>query len=513
MKVIIADDEEKVCKLIEYLVDWQEHGMELAGFAHDGEKALKLIREVKPNIVITDIRMPEFNGLEVIREIKQEQPQIEFILISGFRQFDYAQEALKQGVSNYLLKPIDQEELNHTLEKIRQRFEEKKEQQIKNRLLTEIQQENQERIRKDNLFQWIFSKDQLPTIFEANADSYFHFKEGIFHLAVLKFDGIASTHLKNLHFYDKVEWVLKRHLNDCYDYEFLFQEGKFLICTNVANMDFLESRLKTVTEELRKNQDFFHGFSVSIGAGSPKEDLSAFQDIDMALKALSQRLVCGVNRLIFSYEVVEQEAVDLGDFAKKLFYAIEVSDMEEIAQQLEQLKDEVLKMPQKSGEMILNVVKSVFELYTVGVKKFHFNYSQLTEISNHFFSELDCIPSANEVFSHLIESIMTSFQDVVRRKEQADSTPVTIAKKYINENFSSQITLEMVSSEVGFSTSYFSTMFKKKTGESFTDYVFRKRMEEAKRQLRETNFAITEICQNVGYLDLKHFNKGFKKCS
>lgn len=114
MKIIVLDDEKRVCDLVCALVLQDELNLELAGTANDGAKGLQLIKEVNPDIVITDIRMPSMDGLELIEKAKDFNPNLQFIIISGYRQFDYAKKAIKFGVSDYLLKPLNQNELTES---------------------------------------------------------------------------------------------------------------------------------------------------------------------------------------------------------------------------------------------------------------------------------------------------------------------------------------------------------------------------------------------------------------
>ena len=123
MKVLIADDEIKVCRLIQHLVDWDALEMDIIGFANDGKTAYESICEKKPDIVITDIRMPVYDGLELIRRAKETNPEINFIVISGYSQFEYAQQAIKYGVKDYLLKPLKKRELENSLIEIKESHE------------------------------------------------------------------------------------------------------------------------------------------------------------------------------------------------------------------------------------------------------------------------------------------------------------------------------------------------------------------------------------------------------
>ena len=124
-RVIIADDEPKVLLLIRNLIQWEELGLELVATANDGISALDLIEELHPDIVITDIRMPGYDGIELIERAKALDSRIDFIIISGYRHFNYAQKAIRFGVEDYLLKPLKALEINQTLRKMTEKYKER----------------------------------------------------------------------------------------------------------------------------------------------------------------------------------------------------------------------------------------------------------------------------------------------------------------------------------------------------------------------------------------------------
>ncbi len=128
LKILVADDEEKVCQLIIRLVDWEALEMEVVGTASNGFEALEKIRDVSPDVVITDIRMPGLDGMELIRQARLLNGELAFVIISGYRHFEYARTAIKYGVSDYLLKPIKKEELTATLSRIKELYLERTEQ-------------------------------------------------------------------------------------------------------------------------------------------------------------------------------------------------------------------------------------------------------------------------------------------------------------------------------------------------------------------------------------------------
>ena len=114
-RVVIADDEQLICTLLIEIIRWDELNLELAGIAHNGRELWQEIIDKHPDIVITDICMPEMDGIELIRQVREKGIPCRFIIVSGYRLFEYAHNALKYNVEDYILKPIDNTELNTRL--------------------------------------------------------------------------------------------------------------------------------------------------------------------------------------------------------------------------------------------------------------------------------------------------------------------------------------------------------------------------------------------------------------
>lgn len=117
-KLIVADDEDKVCKLICNVIDWDVLDVEIVDTANTGYEAYDKIRKYRPDIVLTDIKMPGLDGIELIEKVKNDGIETSFVIISGFRQFEYAKSAFKFDVCDYILKPIDEKELYNTIKRV-----------------------------------------------------------------------------------------------------------------------------------------------------------------------------------------------------------------------------------------------------------------------------------------------------------------------------------------------------------------------------------------------------------
>ena len=184
LRVILADDENKVILLMQKLIDWEALGYEIAGTANDGLRALELVEEKQPHLLITDVRMPGCDGIELIQRAKALQPKLHFIVISGYRKFEYAQNALKYGVEDYLLKPLKQEDLTAILLRLKEKmgqeaaveFQLKKSGEHQQDLLLEALQRTAERGGS------FLSAEQV------NREYGFHFGMGTYLAAVIRAD-------------------------------------------------------------------------------------------------------------------------------------------------------------------------------------------------------------------------------------------------------------------------------------------------------------------------------------
>ena len=187
--VLIADDEKKVCQLVANLIDWESLGFEIVGVVNDGISAYKFIQENTVNLMITDIRMPECDGMELIQKAKVLYPNLHIVIISGYSQFDYAQNAIRYGVEDYLLKPIRKKDLMATLQKILDRYKEevldaKKWQDIQKKL-----EENEEIVKRSLLEDLLKRPEKFGGFFiceKINAEYHYKFAEDCYQALIVK---------------------------------------------------------------------------------------------------------------------------------------------------------------------------------------------------------------------------------------------------------------------------------------------------------------------------------------
>ena len=235
IKVVIADDEERICQLIRALIDWEAMGLELAGFAHNGLEAAELAEKLRPDILITDIRMPGISGVELIQRLKEKNSDLEIIVISGYAHFEYAQQAIKYGVGDYLLKPVSKAELTATLEKLRQRICNRREDEQDKEELRRKAEKDVRRMRS-GLLQALLDQTDLPLSIEVLRENYYlQVSPGIFQAFWLKMD-CAQDSLSDssaLALMEKAQSVLERGLKSkCFE---MVSAVKEFSCVGIMN--------------------------------------------------------------------------------------------------------------------------------------------------------------------------------------------------------------------------------------------------------------------------------------
>ena len=279
IKVLIADDEEKVCTLISKLVNWKDFDMEVVATVYNGIEALDYIKKCPVDVAITDIRMPGYDGIELISKAKEINERIEFIIISGYRHFEYAQSAIKYGVSDYLLKPIKKEELNGTLEKIRLQCLKRAEQlSAQEQLRLRLQDDTSKQREQLFLDLLLNSSKEIASLEELNQTYCFKFDKGIFQFTAIKIDcRYEDFNTDSIQVLDeKISKILDSILRDsCREMEIYCKDTIVYALLNYSpeNSQSLRRQLKEVMWEFSVQQTVLEKVYFTLCVGKKIEDV------------------------------------------------------------------------------------------------------------------------------------------------------------------------------------------------------------------------------------------------
>lgn len=522
MKVIIADDEEKICQLIQALVDWNSLEMEVVAIVHNGIEALEAIDKYEPNIVITDIRMPGYDGLEMIRRAKELHSSVEFIIISGYRHFEYAQNAIKYGVKDYLLKPIKKVEIMDTLSKMRDNYLE-----VTERLSVEEKnvlslKNNLDKLRRTFFPDLLLRKNELKdnkTLERINKEYHYQFQKGYFQIVLIQVDGIKFDSVNsNTYVQDKLhKAILKKIGHNCYDFQDLYENNQSVVILNYAekNRKIIRKSLKVLLDELLLQKEIFEKMKITIGVGIAQSNIgNLYTSLKTSKWAIEQRILLGVNKVIEGENVSSNELANSSlfyNFNKKFEEAIDSLLDSKIEEAFEYLELSLKSMKRITGHDIIQMAKEAMNLYLICMRQNKLPIKNTEGYFEKVCMDIENCISMEEIFKYLKKTIMDSFNQVIALKKAEDNKPIRDAKQYMKQHFNEAISLEIISNQVGFNATYFSSLFKKETGKTFSEYLSQIRMEKAKELLKETNQSVATICEEVGYSDTKHFTKLFTK--
>ena len=522
LKVIIADDEPKVALLIRNLIDWKDLDMDLAGVAKNGEEALDLIRRHDPDVIITDIRMPVIGGIELISAAKEIKPSLEFVIISGYKHFDYAHSAIKFGVSDYLLKPINQEELASTLEKVRGRILGRASIQSERERILQIESD-QKRGKRLEIFNLLMDPASRPllTTENLNHNLCYSFKEGCsYRFVVLKTDAPPSEfYSEGLPvFAEKIRetfWKTISPLCDDMEMEFIFSGANFVLGFPPENKPALRDALKDVFDDVRIHNNAFPSAVFTMVGGSIADDPAGLMDSWLNAEwSVYERLLNGTGSFYESLPVRESSpgAASIGRAASKgLEQAMDVMDPAAADRAVSEAAETLSRLNGLTGKDVLHFAKTVYDAWLILCQRYDVTFPGAEKLHAEFVKNLDLLSSASDVYALLRAAVRDSFSSILEKIDEVSGRPVTRAKLYIKERYGENISIGDIAGQEGFNVSYFSTLFKKETGQTFSEYLTKVRMDEAKRLLKETNLSIAQICRAVGYSDIKHFTATFRK--
>jgi hypothetical protein len=520
LKVLIADDEYRICHLINSIIDWEKLGMKVVAMCQDGVEALDNIKSLSPDIVITDIRMPGHDGIELIDICSEFEKRPEFIIISGYRHFEYARSAIKYGVNDYLLKPIKKSELNATLKKISDQYmnltkDHNSETEFINRL-----KNDDEVLRNMYISSLLYRESQKyrnKELKEINSEFHYHMREGLFAVSIIKLDGNTVRESTDIDFIlANIAEKLKTQLSDCvFDHAVMSEDNCMYILLNFSNEygERIKKELKTLFEELLIKKSMFYNLKVTMSLSEFKDDVNAFENLLKSAKYLIEdRIIQGTDKFISNNERKYCNLTEthvFTEFNKDIMQALESMNELKVRRCIRRLKEQITDIKGITGHDIIQMTKEVCNLYIFFIKR------QQLFIENNFLEEYNnkvqgCC-SMDELFDHLLSYIGNAFEKAVYLKKQEENKPVRLAKEYIKENYQKSISLEDVSTYAGLSAAYLSTVFKKETGVSFLEYLSKHRIDKAKQLLKETSLSVAAVCEEVGYTDLRHFTKTFVK--
>lgn len=510
-KIVIADDELLIIQLLEKLIDYERFSVQVVGTATDGMSAWMLVKELKPDILITDIKMPCMDGLELIEHINQSNTPVSIIAISGYRRFDYAYNALKSGVEDYLVKPISKKDLNEALEKVCAMLAARN---PGSEADAESGRKGVAQTRSALIADCFAGKERAESLEEINARYMVSFQPGCFAGLAIRIDPAHSDGIyESIH--SRCADTLRENLKDlCWDMEFSAAEGYYCGVVNMSAgsvAQFLR-RLKALFENLHVSLDGYGAVAISIGVGEiVSEGAKIAPSLRQAKDCARVKCILGGNRIYFS-ENLSWEGANaqlLPVQIESLRKVLEVGRTEQLQAWLDGVfskpMDYYAEHPLEALSLIDSAIGNFFmlcEMLAIPIDD---------GAKEDCAERMNCVRGLNEAVGCMQAFMQHVVQTDRKNRAQRSSYPVQRAMEYIQDKLNVQMRLEDIAEYVMLSPNYLSMLFKKETGQGISDFILQLRLERAKLLLRTTSLNISQIAEKVGYQDARHFSKLFRK--
>lgn len=504
-QLMIVDDDFFVLEGMKNEIDWENLNVHIAITCSNGREALQALEDMTIDILLTDVKMPLMDGLDLTKEALARQPNLQIVIISGYSEFEYAQKAIKFGVFDYLLKPVTVEMIQTVFRRLVEKMDEQHDeigtdkeewipllnQKIYYDIISGVQNEQTEReIQKKKRF----SRFQIAVIrvdLRSQDDSLKQKNAAKQILELLKSRGHVQVNFIPLLLENAELYILFSLL--------LSQEQKLV-------ENFLKEVQRDVYEQL--------GVTISIGLSSNYKDLRKSPDnLEKARLAVERRFYLGYNQIIYFDHLKIPSNMDVSSLAESrssLLEALENWDYRRIMEELNILEEILQQKIQLNMEQIRRIG---IELYSM-LQSVHNHYSPLTDSECKMYDvageKIHRAGTLEELFD-LLRNLYTEVFSTWNTGNTKRHKVVPQVLTYVKENINTNLSLAKIAQKVYMSPNYLGKIFKEEMGVGFNEYLVQYRMETAKKLLKSGKYKVYEVSSMVGYKNPNYFSKVFKE--
>jgi two-component system response regulator YesN len=502
-KVLIVDDERNIRLGVKSILERKENSDYEIYLSSNGVEALELLESKQMDIVITDIRMPQMDGIVFIKELKKRKERVNIIILSGYDDFNYALEALKCGANDYLLKPLKREELYSCLDKIENIIKRNEEFISREKLISEYIEDFRANDLNSILMNDNISEDEFLSITKRTK---LKILENSYYLVLLiKNDNIDRK--KDMNIKQEMNLILENYPNGNKEQVITFfdwDKNLVMICENEKVVNYL-------SEKIMVDNKFKYSIAESSEATGIREIRKAYKEAQQALK---------YRIFTYYYDSVLIKYTDIAN--KNMEFSSEAEKIEKLCNMIgtdrkNEIETILFELVNENKVNIYDIsyieeINAIINktIYEHIIRKFYSNqdniirrYEKLKDIYN-FENYKEYLHELKDYITHVNEYIKTI------KEIYGDKNKIEKAIEYMKKNYAKDLDLAIVSNEVSLNYSYFSQLFKEYTGDNFVNYLKRIRIDKAKELLIGNDFKVYEVAQRVGYPDSKQFAKTFR---
>lgn len=495
IKVIVVDDEKIIRNSIINKIEWNDE-LICCAEATDGVEALELSLNLRPDIVITDIRMPQMNGIDFIAKLKEILPDIQTIFVSSYNDFTYVKSALEFESCAYILKPIKKQELNDAVSKAVSKIEKMSLLQISTQFQLKL---------LDKFLESFYNQIDVPSDDFKKVLTNLYFRTKFFHVMLIRFiENFSETgYIEQI-----ISILLTGFLPECTSRIVSVSQTNYVVFITSSYKENLIPCCRSLIKQL----SIKHSLDCSIVLGAPCCSVDNIKSMFVsAKKELNLLHLYAVHEIILPDHDAHEPNFDIklpDSITKKIIDSIYMSDTNELNAAARQLNAFISSTP----TLTLYNIKHIFSHLLSDILRTQYERhcpKSLIDQGIHLlynFSTCTLQKDVSDQFFEYCSLTITSFRKVTSIEDIMQQAAV-----YMEEHFHEDITLNKLSDLYHLNLSYFSTSFKVFMGKNFNEYLTEIRMENAKKLLNDPHIKIRDVAFLSGYSDTGYFSKSFRK--
>lgn len=510
MNIVLVDDEIGIVEGLRLIVNKHLPDCKVVGTAHNGIDGARLVREKKPDIVVTDIRMPQVDGLGMIEALKAEGCTAKFIILSGYADFEYAKKGMQLGVQFYVTKPVEEEDLQHS---VRSLTAEIGEEQARQRQVADLQAEVSSRMAEQIIRDILDSGSDNPAYLQDLCGAVPPGGPGSRCIcALLEFDGLPDIVQDKLQLaFGALDSGLKAY-KAVYRFRYVGSQAAVVIC-HTKELD--EARVIRSLEGIKTRIFSATGLTVSVGVGSVCKGAGGIgKSFDEARQALSCKVLKGCGAVL-AYSLTVRSSGSRAAVSEEQIARLEACvDREDKPGSVEVIRDIFAALASGDTLSLDDLQFQCLNILLSAIRKMSFYQLQQHDTLGKYILSLDGISrfqTLEQLRDWLTDVIgrIIDFRSVRNMEKKKDV--IAEIKDYVAGHYHESISLAELSGRFFINPYYLSQLFKQKTGDTYLSYLVHLRMGKAKELLEKTDLKVYEICQKVGYSDTNHFAKLFER--
>lgn len=513
LQVMIVEDNAIYRYAVKSIIQWEDYGFELTTEAINGMQAFNYIQERHYDLVITDISMPEMNGLDLIQQTKQLYPEIKFIALSSFDDFQFVKEAMKLGAEDYLLKhDLETEGLVNTLEQVKSKILKDREKLAKaNSQASDLYLSNIS-LRK------LVLGESIPAHKANQALSNIQDKLGrppyivhLLHISANKYEEVEADSMLSkarILFLDDIA------SENEFTYPIALSDQKVVVIQSFLN-EKSESRVAQAAHELAGSFILSAKrlqLSVSVGMSQMSMDISDISSLyQQAESNLFQKIYDDQERIFSSHVYQGTSSEEIGihqSFMVKLSFAFKSEDMSVIEEEVTHIFD-MINSSRLEMKHVKRLLFDIFALLPVIAAERKMMLNSMNHWHDVLLDSMENLEPIREIREYFLSCCHQIFgQKDVRQSYRKD---IQVARNYIHAHYNEDISVADLSIVLNLSPNYLSKLFRSETGKRIVEYINEYRIEAAKKLLRETNLKVYEVGEKTGFQETSYFCKVFKE--